>query len=256
MALSRREFIKWISAGAGAAAVGGCAGTMDGPSSGRVVVIGAGYGGATAAKYVKMWAPDIDVTVVERGSEFISCPISNLVLGGSIQLKDVTLGYDGLTKRGIRLVHGEAVAVDAAKREVRLAGGATLAYDRLIVSPGVDFIPDAIPGLANAEAQSRVLHAWKAGPQTVALRQQLESMRDGGTYAIHIPFSPYRCSPGPYERACQVAYYLKSAKPKSKVLVLDSNPDITSKAALFRAAWSGLYKNGSSVEIVGKSRFG
>jgi sulfide dehydrogenase [flavocytochrome c] flavoprotein chain len=241
MTVSRREFMKWISATASVAAVGGCATTADG-SAGRVVVIGAGYGGATAAKYVKMWAPDIAVTVVERGSEFISCPISNLVLGGSAQLKDVTVGYDGLKKRGITLVRDEAVAVDAVKREVRLAGGTTIGYDRLIVSPGIDFMYNTIPGLNNADAQGRVLHAWKAGPQTVALRRQLEAMRDGGVYALHIPMAPYRCPPGPYERVCQVAHYLKTAKPKSKILVLDSNPDITSKAGLFRAAWNGQYK--------------
>ena len=241
MTITRRDFIKWVSATAGAAAAGGCATTGNG-SAARVVVIGGGYGGATVAKYVKMWAPDISVTVVERGTEFISCPISNLVLGGSIQLKDVTLGYDGLKKRGITLVRDEAVGIDAAKREVRLAGGNVLRYDRLIVSPRIDFIYNTLPGLNNADAQNRVLHAWKAGPQTIALRRQLEAMRDGGVYAIHIPLAPYRCPPGPYERVCQVAYYLKTAKPKSKILVLDSNPDITSKAGLFRAAWNGPYK--------------
>jgi len=240
MTITRREFIKWVSATAGAAAVSGCATT--GGGAGRVVVIGAGFGGATAAKYVKMWAPDIDVTVVERGAEFVSCPISNLVLGGSIQLKDVTHGYDGLKKRGITLVRDEAVGVDPVKREVRLAGGNVLSYDRLIVSPGIDFLYNTIPGLNNAEAQNRVLHAWKAGPQTVALRKQLEAMRDGGVYAIHIPAAPYRCPPGPYERVCQVAHYFKTAKPKSKVLILDANSDVVSKKGLFMAAWNGLYK--------------
>ena len=241
MTISRREFMKWVSATAGVTAVAGCATTADG-SAGRVVVIGAGYGGATAAKYVKMWAPDIAVTVVERGAEFISCPISNLVLGGSVQLKDLTVSYDGLKKRGITLVRDEAVAVDAVKREVRLAGGAVIAYDRLIVSPGIEFMYNTIPGLNNADVQGRVLHAWKAGPQTVALRRQLEAMPDGGVYALHIPMAPYRCPPGPYERICQIAHYFKTAKPKSKILVLDSNPDITSKAGLFRAAWNGAYK--------------
>ena len=136
----------------------------------------------------------------------------------------------------------DAVAVDAAKREVRLASGNVLAYDRLIVSPGVEFMYNTIPGLNNADAQNRVLHAWKAGPQTLALRKQLESMRDGGVYAIHIPKAPYRCPPGPYERICQVADYFKRAKPKSKILVLDSNEDIVSKKGLFLAAWNGQYK--------------
>ena len=239
MTISRRDFIKWVSATAGAAAVGGCA-TTNG-SAGRVVVIGAGYGGATAAKYVKMWAPDIAVTVVERGAEFISCPISNLVLGGSIQLKDVTHGYDGLKKRGITLVRDEAVSVDPVKREVRLAGGNVLDYDRLIVSPGIDFMYDEIRNYRQAESSGRVLHAWKAGPQTVALRKQLAAMRDGGIYILAMPLAPYRCPPGPYERVCQVAHYFKTAKPKSKVLLLDANPDVTSKGALFKAAWKGLY---------------
>jgi sulfite dehydrogenase len=140
------------------------------------------------------------------------------------------------------MVRDEAVAVDPAKRQVRLAGGSTLAYDRLIVSPGVDFIYDQLPGLQSAEAQSRVLHAWKAGPQTAALRKQLEAMRDGGVFVFHIPMAPYRCPPGPYERVCQVADYFKRAKPKSKIIVLDSNPDIASKPGLFRAAWKSMYE--------------
>lgn len=242
MTLNRREFMKWMSAGAGVTAVAGCAGTGYGTSAGRVVVIGAGYGGATAAKYIRMWAPDIEVTLVERNGEFISCPISNLVLGGSKTLADITVGYGGLAKYGVKMVRDDAIAVDPVKRELRLASGATLGYDRLIVSPGIDFMYETIPGLNNAAAQERVLHAWKAGAQTVALRKQLEAMRDGGVYAIHIPRAPYRCPPGPYERACQVAYYFKTAKPKSKVLILDANEDVVSKKGLFMAAWNGPYK--------------
>lgn len=242
MVITRREFIKWVSATAGMTAVAGCATTTGSGGAGRVVVIGAGYGGATAAKYIKMWAPDIDVTVVERGTEFISCPMSNLVLGGNAQMQDITMGYGGLRNRGVRMVSGEVVAIDAVKREVRLADGSTLGYDRVIVSPGIDFMYDQIPGLRSAEAQDRIPHAWKAGPQTAALRKQLEAMRDGGVYVLQIPMSPYRCPPGPYERACQVADYFKKAKPKSKILVLDSNPDIVSKKGLFLAAWNGMYK--------------
>ena len=242
MTFNRREFIKWMSAGAGVAAVAGYAGTGGGASAGRVVVIGAGYAGATAAKYVRMWAPDIEVTLVERNNEFISCPISNLVLGGSKTLADITIGYGGLDKYGVKRVRDDAVAVDPVKREVRLASGATLGYDRLIVSPGIDFMYETVPGLRNADAQNRVLHAWKAGAQTVALRKQLEAMRDGGVYAIQFPRAPYRCPPGPYERACQVAHYFKTQKPKSKVLILDANEDVQSKKGLFMAAWNGPYK--------------
>ncbi|HKA38322.1 MAG TPA: FAD-dependent oxidoreductase, partial [Burkholderiales bacterium] len=211
---TRREFMKWMAASGGAAAVAGCAG-MGGGSAGRVVVIGGGYGGATAARYVKEWGPDIDVTVVERESVFVSCPISNLVLAGNTQIGNLTMGYGGLSARGVNVVHDNALAVDAGARQVRLASGKTLSYDRLVVSPGIDFIYDSLPGLQSAEAQSRVLHAWKAGPQTLALRKQLEAMPDGGVFVFHIPTAPYRCPPGPYERVCQVADYFKRAKPKS-----------------------------------------
>jgi len=240
MTFSRREFIQWTAA-AGATALAGCA-TTGGGSAGRVVVIGAGIGGGTAAKYIKMWSPDIDVTVVERESGFISCPISNLVLAGNANISDISRDYSGLSNRGIKVVRDDAVAIDPAAKTVRLAGGSTLNYDRLIVSPGVDMVYDTIPGLNNAAAQAQVLHAWKAGPQTLALKKQLESMHDGGVFVFHIPLAPYRCPPGPYERVCQIADYFKRAKPKSKIIVLDSNPDIVSKAGLFRAVWNGQYK--------------
>ena len=240
MTLSRREFMKWMAVSTGAAATG-CAGTGGG-QAGRVVVIGGGYGGATAARYIKLWAPDIDVTLIERNDVFVSCPVSNMVLGGNTQIGDLTRGYSGLRARGVRVVRGEAVAVDAAARQVRLAGGSAVGYDRVIVSPGIDFMYDQIPGLKSPEAQNRVLHAWKAGPQTVALRKQLEAMRDGGVFVFHIPMAPYRCPPGPYERVCQVADYFRRAKPRSKIIVLDSNPDITSKKGLFLQSWNGAYK--------------
>lgn len=241
MTISRREFMKWASAGAGVATLAGCA-TGGSGGAGRVVVVGGGYGGATAAKFVKMWAPDIDVTLIESNDYFVSCPISNLVLGGNAQMNQITFSYDGLRSRGIRVLKDTAIALDAAKKQVTLASGNSVPYDRVIVSPGVDFMFDQIPALKSAEAQSRILHAWKAGPQTVALRKQLESMRDGGVYALQIPMAPYRCPPGPYERICQVADYFKKAKPKSKILVLDANPDLVSKKGLFLAAWNGRYK--------------
>lgn len=238
--ISRREFMKWSAAGAGAAAVAGCA-SMGG-GAGRVVVVGGGYGGATAAKFIKLWAPDIEVTLVEPNQHFISCPISNLVLGGNAQMSDITFSYEGLRSRGIRVIRDSAVAIDAEKRQVRLAGGDSLGYDRVIVSPGVEFLFDQIPALKSTDAQNRIPHAWKAGAQTVALRNQLTAMRDGGVYVLQIPMVPYRCPPGPYERVCQIADYFKKAKPKSKIIVLDSNPDITSKKGLFLAAWDGMYK--------------
>jgi sulfite dehydrogenase len=232
--------------GAGAAlsglALAGCAtGPAAGPSIGRVVVVGGGFGGATAARYLRMWGGNVDVTLVERNTEFVSCPISNLVLGGHKQIADVTRGYDGLKAIGVKVVQGEVTAIDAAGRKVRLAGGGEIAYDRLIVSPGVDFMLEQVGGLQAALDSGRVTHGWKAGPQTVALRRQLEAMPDGGVFAMSIPRVPYRCPPGPYERACMVASYLKTAKPKSKVLVLDANPEIQSKKALFERAFQQHY---------------
>ncbi|MGE0557774.1 MAG: FCSD flavin-binding domain-containing protein [Burkholderiales bacterium] len=241
MTISRREFVKWTAATAGIGAVAGCA-TGGSAGSARVVVVGGGYGGATVAKYVKMWAPEIDVTLIEPNEHFISCPISNLVIGGNARMSDITFTYDGLRKRGVRVIRDTVTGIDAAKRTVRLAGGDTLGYERVIVSPGIAFMTERIPGLNNPEAQRQVPHAWKAGEQTVILRRQLEAMRDGGVYALHIPPGPYRCPPGPYERVCQVADYFKKAKPRSKILVLDSNPDIVSKKGLFLAAWNSMYK--------------
>lgn len=240
MTITRREFVKWAATTAGVTAVAGCA--TGNAGSARVVVVGGGYGGATAAKYIKMWAPEIDVTLVEPNEHFISCPISNLVLGGNAQMRDITFTYDGLRKRGVRVIRDTVTGIDAAKRTVRLAGGDTLGYERVIVSPGIAFMTELIPGLNNSEAQRQVPHAWKAGEQTVILRKQLEAMRDGGVYALHIPPGPYRCPPGPYERVCQIADYFKKAKPRSKILVLDSNPDIVSKKGLFLAAWNSMYK--------------
>ena len=220
----------------------GCAATPSGPSIGRVVVVAGGYGGATAARYLKMWGGNVDVTLVERNTSFVSCPISNLVLGGHKQMADITRGYDGLKALGVKVVQGDVTAIDAAGKKVRLASGTELPYDRLVLSPGIDFMLEQVGGLQAALDSGRVAHSWKAGPQTVALRRQLEAMPDGGVYALSIPLAPYRCPPGPYERACMVASYFKQFKPRSKVLVLDANPDVTSKGPLFKKAWNDHYK--------------
>jgi NADPH-dependent 2,4-dienoyl-CoA reductase/sulfur reductase-like enzyme len=239
--VQRREFLRALGAAGLAAASGGCA-TIP-RAAGRVLVVGGGYGGATAAKYLNLWSDgSVDVTLVEANAAFVSCPLSNLVLGGSKQIADITVGYDGLARRGVKLVRDTATAVDAQRRAVKLASGGELRYDRLVLSPGIDFLYDRVPGLDNPEAQARVLHAWKAGPQTVALRRQIEAMRDGGVFAISIPRAPLRCPPGPYERACQVAWYFKRAKPRAKVLILDGNEDVQSKKALFLRAWDEEYK--------------
>ena len=242
MLMKRRDFLKVGAAGGAMASLYGCAG--GGKASGHVVVVGGGYGGATIAKYLRMWSEGgVQVTLIERNPNFISCPISNLVIGGTKTMEDITISYDGLkNKWGVRVIQDDVVAVDAAKRSIKLAKGGDMTYDRLVLSPGVDFMFDQIPGLNNPDAQSKILHAWKAGAQTVALRKQLEDMKDGGVYAISIPKAPYRCPPGPYERACLVANYFKQSKPKSKVVILDANEDVTSKKGLFTKAWTDLYK--------------
>ena len=247
--MRRRDFLK-ASGSAAALAAAGCATTT--PAKSRVVVIGGGFGGATAAKYIRMWDPKIDVVLVERDASFVSCPISNLVLAGFTGMDDITRSIDGLERYGVRVVRDEVTAIDSSKRSVRLARAGEIAYERLVVSPGIDFLFGEMQGYEQAMQAGRVLHAWKAGPQTVALRRQLTEMRDGGVYVLSIPLAPYRCPPGPYERVSMVAAYFKQAKPRSKVLVLDANPDVTSKGPLFKRAWSELYPG--IIEYRGNSR--
>jgi len=236
-AFSRREFLRL--GGAAALSLAGCARTTGGKA--RVVVIGGGFAGATAAKYIRLWDPGIEVLMVEREAVFTSCPMSNLVLGGYKSMPDIQRGYQRLADYGVQRIRDEALAVDGAKKLVKLACGGDLSYDRLIVAPGIDFDFSELDGYQAAMAAGRVLHAWKAGPQTAALRKQLEAMRDGGVYVLSVPFAPYRCLPAPYERASLVAAYFKQAKPRSKVLIVDANPEITSKGPLFLRAWSDLY---------------
>ena len=240
--MQRRSFLQ-SSAALSLLGLGACA-TTSIPSKAKVVVVGGGYGGATAAKYVRLLSDyKIDVVLIEPNEAFISCPISNLVLGGSKQMADITTPYSGLAKNhGVTVVKDVARSIDTAKKTVTLGGGATIGYDKLVVSPGIDLMFGSIEGLQAANASGQILQAWKAGPETVALRKQLEAMPDGGVYALTIPEAPYRCPPGPYERACQVAWYFKNAKPRSKVLVLDANPDVTSKGALFKKVWAEQYK--------------
>jgi NADPH-dependent 2,4-dienoyl-CoA reductase/sulfur reductase-like enzyme len=220
----------------------GCASI--GGNKAKVVVIGGGYAGATAAKYLRMWSNgSIDVTMVEPNPAFVSCPLSNLVIAGMKDMKDITTPYDNLTKRhGVKVVRDMVTGIDPKNKKVKLAGGSELAYDRVIVSPGIDFMYDALPGLDNAAAQAQIVHAWKAGPQTATLRKQLEAMPNGGVVAIAVPPSPYRCPPGPYERASVIADYLKRNKPRSKVLVLDPHKDVVAKGKLFKAAWAEKYQ--------------
>ena len=255
--MQRRHLLQHAATGAGALgwlSLSGCAsetGALLSPTAGgrvpaktRVLVVGGGYGGATAAKYLRLFSGQtIDVTLIEPGDAFVSCPMSNLVVGGSKTLADITAPYATLTKsHGVRVIKDMVASIDPVKRVAVLASGPTIAYDKLVLSPGIDLMWDSIAGLRAAQGEGRILQAWKAGPETVALRRQLEAMPDGGVYAITIPEAPYRCPPGPYERACQVASYFKASKPKSKVLILDANQDVTSKGPLFKKVWAEQYK--------------
>ncbi|MDC6178774.1 NAD(P)/FAD-dependent oxidoreductase [Ralstonia solanacearum] len=240
----RRALLRAIGATALAGPLAACA-SLSGLRNARVVVVGGGYGGATAAKYVRVFSGGrVDVTLVEPNAAFVSCPLSNLVLSGDRNLASLTVPYDALVARhGVRWVRDRAAAIDLGARQVRLEGGGTLDYDRLILSPGIDFVPGAIPGLADAATAARAPHAWKAGAQTLALRQRLEAMPNGGVVAISIPLAPYRCPPAPYERACLIAHWLQRARPASRVLILDANDDVTSKGALFKRVWAQRYPN-------------
>ena len=244
--LNRRDFIKVASAGALISSTGllsACASLANNKASvGRVVIIGGGYAGTTAAKYIRLWSNStIETVVIEKSAQFVSCPLSNLVLGGSKSINDLTFGYDLVKKNhGVTMVNDEVTAIDLSTKKVMMKRG-EITYDRLIIAPGIDFMYDNLPSLASAEAQQQVPHAWKAGWQTVNLHKQLEAMPDGGVFVMNVPKAPYRCPPGPYERACQVASYLKTIKPKSKVIVLDANAEIISKKGLFTKVFAEMY---------------
>ncbi|HEY7493241.1 MAG TPA: FCSD flavin-binding domain-containing protein, partial [Candidatus Tectomicrobia bacterium] len=206
----------------------------------RVVVVGGGFGGATCAKYIRRADSTIEVTLVEPHHQFVTCPFSNAVLVGLRDMASLTYSYDGLQQRhGVRVVHAAATELDPSTRRVRLDNGSTLAYDRLVLSPGIELRWGAIDGY-DAAASEVFPHAWLAGPQTVLLRQQLEAMADGGLVVITAPEEPFRCPPGPYERASLMAHYLKTHKPHSKLLLLDAK-DTFSKQELFRTGWARLY---------------
>jgi sulfide dehydrogenase [flavocytochrome c] flavoprotein subunit len=240
--MNRRHFI-----GQGAATLGLLAGfsgqARANLQKAEILVIGGGYGGATAAKYLRLFSNNTaNVTLIEPNASFISCPLSNLVVGGSRTLAELTSPYDNLSKRhGVKIIQDSVSSIDPDKKTVKLASGKLLRYDKAIVSPGVSLLMNSIEGLAQANKAGVTLQAWKAGPETVALHRQLAAMRDGGTFAISIPEAPYRCPPGPYERACQVASFFKQYKPKSKVLILDANQDVVSKGALFKKVWAEQY---------------
>ena len=241
----RRALIQAIgSAGVGAMLPATAMAAIRGRPLGRVVVVGGGFAGATAAKYLRKWGEGrIEVILIEREREFISCPASNEVLAGYREFDSLRQGHQALTMTwGVKLVHASVTAIDAEKRRVRTDAAGEFSYDRLVIAPGFDFIPDQVAGY-DAAAAAKILHAWKAGAQTVALRKQLAAMPDGGVYVLSIPKAPYRCPPGPYERASLIASYFKAQKPKSKVIILDANDKVQSKEKLFRGVWGADYKD-------------
>lgn len=205
----------------------------------RLVVVGGGFAGATLARFVKRLSPEIAVVLIEARDRYISCPMSNLVIAGQRSLAAQTFDYRGLEAAGIEVVRGMAVDVDAATRRVRLQGGTSIDYDRLVLAPGVMLNFDQLPGMS-AQGAQRMPHAWQAGAQTTLLRRQLQAMPDDGLVVISVPAAPYRCPPGPYERASLMASYFKQNKPKAQILILDSNERF-SKQALFQQGWKRMY---------------
>ncbi len=230
---TRRHFLKFSAAAGLAPAV------VSAQSRAKVAVIGGGFGGATAARTLKVLQPSLEVTLVEPSPVYTSCPFSNSVLANLREIDQQQFGYDGIKRTGVTVAGTSATAVDAEARTVTLADGSKLAYDRLVMSPGIDFNWNAIKGYDEAAAE-KMPHAWKAGPQTVLLRRQLQAMDDGGLVVMSAPANPFRCPPGPYERASLIAYWLKIWKPKSKLLLLDSK-DAFSKQRLFQNGWAELY---------------
>ncbi|MBC8338635.1 MAG: FAD-dependent oxidoreductase [Alphaproteobacteria bacterium] len=237
--LNRRTFNRLLGAAGATAAAGLSAPAIAAATKARVVVIGGGFGGATAAKYLTRFDPGISVTLVEPSTSFITCPFSNTVIGGLNDMGFITQSYDALKARGVKIVHDLAVHIDGGKKQVKLARGGMLPFDRCIVSPGIDFRWGAIEGLT-ADIIGTIPHAWKAGPQTTLLRRQLEAMPNGGTFLISPPPNPFRCPPGPGERISLVANYFKKHKPKSKIVVLDPKKKF-SKQGLFKEGWAKLY---------------
>ncbi len=239
MTLNRRDFLKYSSSLAGALSLPSLASASQ--AKPRVVVVGAGWGGATCAKYLRRWGPEIEVILIEPNAKFVSCPMSNWVLGGLRTMDDLVKSYDNLPRHGIKMIQDSVVGVDADKREVRTAKGERITYDRLVLAPGVDFMTHLIEGYDEAAKAEKVTHAFRAGPETALLKKQLEAMPDGGVFVIGSPPPPGRCVSGPYERACLVAHYFKQHKPKSKIIMLDGHFDVVSKGPMFKAAWKRFY---------------
>ncbi len=246
MTTDRRNFLKFIGVGGVGASLAGCGTTgtgLDKSAGRRVVVVGGGYGGTIAAKYIRMQDKSIEVVLIEPNRQYVSGPFSNLYITGVYpDMSAMTIGYEKLAaNHGIKMIYDTVTAIDPAKKTVTVSGG-TIDYDRLVLSPGIDFRAEEIEGYDLATTPLIMPHAWKAGPQSLLLRKQLEDMPNGGTVVLTVPLAPFRCPPGPYERASLIAGYLKQHKPKSKVIVLDANPDIVAKGPLFRKGWAKHYQ--------------
>ena len=238
MKAGRREFLKLGVAAAASTALLPVPTFAQGAAP-RVVVVGGGFAGASCARAIRQAEPRIAVTLIEANTTFTACPFSNAVIGGLRELSAQQFTYERVAADGIAVARATATAVDAQARSVRLADGTRLPYDRLVLAPGIDIRWDALPGYDEAAA-TLIPHAWRAGEQTLLLRRQLEAMADGGLVVISAPANPFRCPPGPYERASLIAHYLKTKKPRSKLIVLDAK-DTFSKQRLFQAAWAELY---------------
>ena len=236
---TRREFLRLAGATGAVLALGGLAAPARGAKGANVIVVGGGFGGATCAKYIRIADTGVNVTLIEPNKQYLTCPFSNLVLGGLRTLDSIGQRYDGLKAHGVNVVHTTVTKIDPGAKTVALKNGKTLKYDRLVLSPGISFKWDAIRGYSERAAEV-MPHAWKAGPQTTLLQKKLAAMKDGGVVVIAAPPNPFRCPPGPYERASMVAHYLKQHKPKSKILILDAK-DKFSKQGLFQAGWDKLY---------------
>lgn len=238
--IDRRTFIKLMGGtGAMLAVLGPMVACSKYTSTGKVIVVGGGFGGATCAKYLHRFDPNLDITLIEPANRFVTCPFSNAVLGGLRDLNSISHDYSAHQKRGINVIHAMVTEVDAPANKVVLNNGQSLAYDRLVLSPGIDFKWEAVEGMTEADANT-IPHAWQGGPQTTLLRDQLTAMPDGGTVIVAPPGNPFRCPPGPYERVSLIAHYLKQHKPGSKILILDAK-DKFSKQPLFMQGWEHLY---------------
>jgi len=248
--MDRRDFLFAAGGVVGAFGLGAHAAPSIAKTRPKVVIVGAGFGGAACARYLKLWEPRVEVTLIEPNAQFVSCPMSNTVIAGLNKLEDITFPYRYLQAQVDQFVQDAVTSIDAAKRTVSTVGGRTFSYDRVVLAAGVELMFDKVQGY-DAAARNTIKHAWKAGPdQTGALRKQLEAMPNGGVFVLAMPMAPFRCPPAPYERVSLIANYFKQAKPRSKIILLDANDDIISKKALFTTAWQKHYGFGTEHSLI------